>query len=100
VGQGKRPVSRGVARRNAKLRVLRELVGRDRAIVAVDLASKRQAAVVCDHDSVVLARRMFAGSAWCIREILAWAGPVAEKAGLPGWCWPVSRLGTGGSRWW
>jgi hypothetical protein len=53
VGQGKRPGSRGVARRNAKLKALRELVGKDRAIVAVDLASQRQAAVVCDHDSVV-----------------------------------------------
>jgi len=63
---------------------MRELVGRDRAILAVDLASQRQAAVVCDHDSVVLARRMFAGSAWCIDEILAWAGPVAEKAGFAG----------------
>jgi len=63
---------------------LRELVGRDRAIVAVDLASQRQAAVVCDHDSVVLARRMFRGSAWCIGEILAWAAPVARQAGFTG----------------
>jgi transposase len=76
--------SRGVARRNVKLKALRELVGKDRAIVAVDLASKRQAAVVCDHDSVVLARRMFTGSAWCIAEILAWAEPVAAKAGFAG----------------
>lgn len=67
-----------------KLRALRELVGKDRAIVAVDLASQRQAAVVCDHDSVVLARRVFRGSAWCISEILAWAGPVAENAGFAG----------------
>jgi transposase len=71
-------------RRNVKLKALRELVGKDRAIVAVDLASQRQAAVVCDHDSVVLARRMFRGSAWCISEILAWAGPVAAKAGFAG----------------
>jgi transposase len=84
VGQGKRPASRGVARRNAKLKALRELVGKDRAIVAVDLASQRQAAVVCDHDSVVLARRMFTGSAWCVSEILAWASPVARKAGFAG----------------
>jgi transposase len=84
VRPGKCPASRGVARRNAKLKALRELVGKDRAIVAVDLASQRQAAVVCDHDSVVLARRMFAGSAWCIGEILAWAEPVAAKAGFAG----------------
>lgn len=50
--QGRRPASRGVVRRNVKLKALRELVGKDRAIVAVDLASQRQAAVVCDHDSV------------------------------------------------
>jgi hypothetical protein len=75
-------ISRGVARRNAKLKALSELVGKDRAIVAVDLASRRQAAVVCDHDSVVLARRMFTGSAWCISEILAWAAPTAVQ--LPG----------------
>jgi len=84
VRQGRRPASRGVARRNAKLKALRELVGKDRAIVAVDLASSRQAAVVCDHDSVVLARKMFRGSAWCISEILAWAEPVATKAGFAG----------------
>jgi len=59
-------------------------VGKDQAIVAVDLASQRQAAVVCDHDWVVLARRMFRGSAWCVSEILAWAGPVAAKAGFTG----------------
>lgn len=84
MGQGRRQVSRGVVRRNAKLQAMRELVSRDRAILAVDLASQRQAAVVCDHDSVVLARRMFTGSAWCISEILAWAAPVAEKAGFAG----------------
>jgi transposase len=84
VRQGRRPASRGVARRNAKLKALRELVGKDRAIVAVDLASSRQAVVVCDHDSVVLARKMFRGSAWCISEILAWAEPVATKAGFAG----------------
>jgi len=73
-----------VARRNAKLKELRRLVARDRAILAVDLASGKQAAVVLDHDSVVLARRMFTGSAWCISEILAWAGPIAARAGFAG----------------
>ena len=82
MGQGRRLASRGVARGNAKLKVLGELVGKDRTIVVVDLASRRQAAVVCDHDSVVLARRMFTGPAWCVSEILAWAGPVAAKAGV------------------
>ena len=52
--------------------------------MAVDLAAQCQAAVVCDHDSVVLARRMFSGSAWCISEILAWSEPVAAGAGFAG----------------
>jgi transposase len=80
----KQAPSRGVARRNAKLKELRRLVSRDRAILAVDLASGKQAAVVLDHDSVVLARRMFTGSAWCISQILAWAEPIAAKAGSAG----------------
>lgn len=80
----RRVPSRGVARRNAKLRQLRELISRDRAILAVDLASNKQAAVVLDHDSVVLARRMFTGSAWCIQQILAWAAPIAARAGFMG----------------
>jgi transposase len=80
----RRGVSRGVARRNAKLAALRRLVSPDRAVLAVDLASRNQAAVVCDHDSVVLGRRMFTGSAWCIEQILEWAEPVAARAGFAG----------------
>jgi transposase len=86
VPNGRRAASRGVARRNAKLTALRQLVSQDRAILAVDLASKRQAAVVCDHDSVVLARRMFTGSAWCIGQILAWANRSLSRRGSLGWC--------------
>ena len=37
----------------------RELVSLDLAILAVELASGKPAAVVCDHDSVV--RRVFPG---------------------------------------
>jgi|ERR1700722_30017 hypothetical protein len=39
---------------------------------------------------------MFTGSAWCISEILAWAGPVAEKAGFTGLVLACSRPGTAG----
>jgi transposase len=92
--------SRGGARRNAKLKALRALVSRNRAILAVDLASAKQAAVVLDHDSAVLGRRMFTGSAWCISEILAWAGPIAAKAGFGGLVLACGRPGTGGNRWW
>ena len=59
MGQGRRPDSRGVAARNAKLKVLRDWVGKDRAIVAVDLASRRQATVVIPpHVMPVLAEHM------------------------------------------
>lgn len=84
MSHSRRAPSRGVARRNAKLKALRRLVSRDRAVLAVDLASAKQAAVVLDHDSVVLGRRMFTGSAWCIGEILAWAEPIARAAGFAG----------------
>lgn len=40
-------------------------MSRDRAVLAVDLASGKQAAGVVDHDSVVLGRRMFTRPAWC-----------------------------------
>src|SRR5258708_20419803 len=57
----------------------RELVSLDLAILAVELASGKPAAVVCDHDSVVLG---FPGSAWCIEQILA--EPAAARAGFAG----------------
>ena len=55
---------------------------RDLAILAVDLAPGKQAAVVCDHDLLVLGRRVFTGSAWCIEQILA--EPAAARAGFAG----------------
>ena len=77
-------LSRGDRRRNAKLRELRSLVRPELAICAVDLADANQAAVVADHDSVVLGRRMFRCSAWGIDQILDWALPIAGQAGFEG----------------
>ena len=77
-------LTRGVRRRNERLERLRAVVRPELAIVAIDLASGNQAAVVCDHDSVVLARRMFLGSAWAIDAILDWAQPIARAAGFAG----------------
>lgn len=54
-----RVLTHGDRRRNERLSRLRSVVRRDFAVVAVDLASAKQAAVVTDHDSVVLGRRMF-----------------------------------------
>jgi transposase len=83
VPQG-RVLTRGDRRRNERLARLRSIVRRDFAIVAVDLASGKQAAVVTDHDSVVLGRRMFSGDAWVIDEVLDWAGPIATAVGFAG----------------
>ena len=79
-----RALTRGDRRRNERLARLRSIVRREYAVVAVDLASAKQAAVVTDHDSVVLGRRMFTGDAWVIDEILDWAGPIAAQAGFAG----------------
>jgi transposase len=81
-GGGK--LTRGDRRRNERLGRLRSLVRRDFAVLGVDLASGKQAAAVCDHDSRVLARRMFTGDAWVIEEILDWAMPIAVEAGFAG----------------
>lgn len=66
-------LTRGDRRRNERLARLRSIVRRDYAVVAVDLASAKQAVVVTDHDSVVLGRRMFTGDAWVIDDALDWA---------------------------
>jgi transposase len=64
MSMGKRSgLSRGDARRNARLIRLRGVVRHDLAILAIDLADITQALVLCDHDSRVLARRMVAGHA-------------------------------------
>ena len=77
-------LTRGDRRRNERLARLRSIVRRDYAVVAVDLASAKQAVVVTDHDSVVLGRRMFTGDAWVIDEVLDWAVPIAAAAGFAG----------------
>jgi transposase len=79
-----RVLTRGDRRRNEKLTRLRAIVRRDFAILGVDLAAAKQAAVLTDHDSVVLGRRMFTGDAWVIDDILDWATPIATAAGFAG----------------
>lgn len=78
------PLTRGDRRRNEKLARLRTIVRPDLAIVGIDLASAKQAAVIADHDSITLGRRMFDGDAWVIDEILDWALPIAVEAGFSG----------------
>src|SRR5262249_17162545 len=69
VPNGRRGVRSGVVRRLAELTALREVVSPDLAILPVDLAPAKQAAVACVHDSVVLRRPVFTGSAWCLEQI-------------------------------
>ncbi|MCZ4537740.1 hypothetical protein O4159_20260 [Gordonia terrae] len=52
-------LSRGDKRRNDRLTRYRGIVRRDFAVVAIDLASKKQVVAVVDHDSRILARRTF-----------------------------------------
>ena len=75
-------MSAGVVRRNERLTALRQMVPLDAAIVAVDLASERQAVVIADHDSRVLERRMVIGSPWKVLTVLAWAKRVALEHGF------------------
>lgn len=80
----RRTLTRGDRRRNDKLARLRAIVRPDLAVVGIDLASAKQAAVVTDHDSIVLGRRMFDGDPWVIDEIVDWALPIAVDAGFTG----------------
>ncbi len=83
--KAKRPdLTRGDLRRNARLARLRAVVRPECAILGIDLASEKQAAVVADHESTTLAKAMFSGSPWVIDEILDWALPIAERAGFAG----------------
>lgn len=77
-------VSRGDRNRNARLARLRELVPLSNAIVAIDLADKKQMVVVTDHDSKVLARRTFRCKAWDLGSALDWAAQRAAAMGFAG----------------
>lgn len=75
-------LSRGDRNRNQRLVRLRALLPATNAIVGVDLADRKQAAVVTDHDSQVLARRRVTCRAWELGELLDWALQQANAAGF------------------
>lgn len=75
-------LSRGDRNRNARLVRLRELLPPGHAIVGIDLADDKQAAVVTDHDSRVIARRRVSARAWELGELLDWAVARAVAAGF------------------
>jgi transposase len=75
-------LSRGDRNRNARLARLRQLLPFDHAIVGIDLADDKQAAVVTDHDSRVIARRRVSARAWELGDLLDWAVAKASAAGF------------------
>jgi transposase len=77
-------LSRGDARRNARLLRMRGVVRHDRAILAIDLADTKQVLALCDHDSRVLARRTVRGRAWQLDEAIGWARATAIEHGFAG----------------
>jgi transposase len=89
-------VSRGDRNRNARLARLRELVPLEHAIVAIDLADRKQMVVVTDHDSKVLARRTFRCRAWDLGIALDWA---AQRAAGKGWAGVTVCCEPTGHRW-
>ncbi len=92
-------VSRGDRNRNARLARLRELVPVDHAIVAIDLADKKQMVVVTDHDSKVLARKTFRCRAWDLGIALDWAAQRAAGEGWAGVTRPAPRSRARPSGW-
>ena len=75
-------LSRGDKRRNAKLAQLRELVPLDNAILGIDLADEKQALVLADHDSRVLARWRVNAKAWQLGPVLETARSTARQLGF------------------
>jgi transposase len=75
-------LSRGDKRRNARLARLRELVPAGNAILGIDLADQKQALVLADHDSRVLARRRVRAKAWRLGPVLDWARQQARRHGF------------------
>jgi transposase len=77
-------LTRGDKNRNRKLEALREVVRRDRAVLAVDLGEDKQVAVVMDHEGRVLARKVVRAKAHQLGGLLEWGAQRAVKAGFAG----------------
>lgn len=77
-------LTRGDRNRNRRLEELRGVVGRDRAVLAVDLGEDKQVAVVMDHECRVLARKVVRAKAHQLAGLLEWGAERAGKAGFAG----------------
>ncbi|GAA2848357.1 hypothetical protein GCM10010472_01590 [Pseudonocardia halophobica] len=80
--RSRRRLSRGDRRRNEKLGLLREIVTRETAVLAFDLAADKQVCALTDPDSRVLARRTVRVKAWQLSEAVAWGLARAAEAGF------------------
>jgi transposase len=77
-------LTRGDRNRNRRIGVLRGVVARDRAVLAVDLGEDKQAAVLVDHEGRVLARKVVRAKAHQLGGLLEWAAGQAARAGFAG----------------
>jgi transposase len=77
-------LTRGDRNRNRRIGLLREVVRRDRAVLAVDLGEDKQAAVLVDHEGRVLARKTVKAKAHQLGGLLGWAAAQAARAGFAG----------------
>ncbi|MGH3816000.1 MAG: IS110 family transposase [Pseudonocardiaceae bacterium] len=75
-------LSRGDRRRNDKLVRLREVVTRETAVLAFDLAADKQVCALTDPDSRVLARRTVRAKAWQLAEAVELGLARAAAAGF------------------
>jgi transposase len=80
----RRRLSRGDNRRNARLTRLRQVLPREHAILALDLADDKQVFALADHDSRVLARRTVRCRPWQLGEAISWGQAEASAAGFAG----------------
>lgn len=79
-----RRLSRGDNRRNARIGRLREVLPREHAVLALDLADDKQVFALTDHDSKVLARRTVRCRPWQLAEAISWGQQQAKEAGFAG----------------
>jgi transposase len=77
-------LTRGDRNRNDRIGGLRQVVRRDRAVLAIDLGEDKQAAVLGDHEGRVLARKTVKAKAFQLGGLLAWAADKAVAAGFAG----------------
>ncbi|MDQ3455678.1 MAG: transposase, partial [Actinomycetota bacterium] len=79
-----RRLSRDDNRRNARLGRLREVLPREFAVLALDLADGKQVFALTDHNSKVLARRTVRCRPWRLAEAIRWGQQRAIAAGFAG----------------